>query len=272
MPAVQVSPSWLLLLGFLRCRCLHLLALGPRSLGDLHKAMRAAQQQQQLSGVALDTALLKQTLAQVGELKASDRYHLRPEKLQEATEGWAHYTAAQRSTLRALRAQASGAVASARASSTASSGGASASVSAEAPAARSSAVAENSGRAPPVGGEHVNGVDTGVKPARSTNGVAEPPRITSVEEYKRQKAVFNVKYKKYEQLDKELAAHTAHFEQLKSQYDRASPSKRSVLAKKIEADFSERSKEMTRQTEEYRALHVELKAIKAAVQRFVSET
>eukprot|EP00965_Chrysotila_dentata_P172903 5706232-Pleurochrysis_carterae.AAC.2 len=64
MPAVQVSPSWLLLLGFLRCRCLHLLALGPRSLGDLHKAMRAAQQQQQLSGVALDTALLKQTLAQ----------------------------------------------------------------------------------------------------------------------------------------------------------------------------------------------------------------
>ena len=240
-------------------------------------------------------------------LNESERYHLLPSKLREASPSWQHYTMSQRSTLRALQAR-------------------------HADVAKSDAVAvPEGGRAchnvvheSSSAGRH-SGVMSRESVARKaslqSDGLAEArrkapapqidavPKLRTQEECRQCKATFEKKcaslsssrvslvhtrayirrctctctwifagrwrasvgrFPRYQHLDRELAAQTKFFEHLEAEFHAAlHPSERAVLARRISLAFEERQEKMRKDTEEYRALHLELKRLKQAVSQYV---
>jgi hypothetical protein len=86
-----------------------LLALGPQSLASLQTQLSTAANKKQLSRAALSGAAeggmgrLERLVGAVADPAPRGTYRLKPECLGRALPGWAHYTPAQRSTLRLIQ-------------------------------------------------------------------------------------------------------------------------------------------------------------------------
>jgi len=109
---------------------------------------------------------------------------------------------------------------------------------------------------------------------RADNGALQQsdavPTILSQKACLQYKASFDKKFPRYQLLDRELAEQTKLFEHLEAEYHAAlQPGERAALARRITLAFEEKQDDMRRKTEEYRALHLELKRLKQAVSQYV---
>ena len=85
------------------------------------------------------------------------------------------------------------------------------------------------------------------------------------------KKVFDVKYKEYKQLDEQLAALTKAFETLEQKYHAASEQSRAAVAAELLRLHEQKKGELESKSQQYRKLHLELKALKEAVTEFVNK-
>jgi len=95
--------------------------------------------------------------------------------------------------------------------------------------------------------------------------------ISTDEQCAEWKAQFASKYEVYRSLDSELSGNTAKFEQLEATFNAASPDAKSTIAAQMQSLWDQKKEGMQRKLQQYRRLHVDLKEIKNAVNRYVAD-
>ena len=229
----------------LRQWILHTLALGPLSLQTIRGAASAAVSKKKLKAPT-DPASVRRALDELADSVGDGRYALKAGLLHEAKRAWPHYTAAQRATLALTK--------------------------------RSAGIEEEEGdddeaeAAESGGGEAAAAEEKADEGEEGSDEAAV--RISSVEQCQKWKKRFRAGYKRYVSLDAQLATNTKEFDALSSEFSAviaAEPDGEEAreFADRIASRWARVQPDVYRKLQEYRSLHVELRAIKQAVNAFV---
>ena len=95
--------------------------------------------------------------------------------------------------------------------------------------------------------------------------------VESRTQYEACKRRFANGYARYVQLDRELAEHTSNFDAMHAEFEASEGAKAEAAAERIAASWVECGDDMREKLYQYRALHVELRQLKEATNRFVRD-
>ena len=238
---------------------IHRLSVSPQSIPELQKKMREAQVKG-IIGQELSVPHLTKVLGSVANRQENDRFALLADHFTRVSPHWAYFSEGEKSTLRSILT----------------------SKGIDLPPAPEPSAKPKAKETKP---KETRAKETKPKETKSTGVRPKPtaavpefeeleglrvPKITSDAQYRDTKKSFNEKYPKYIEIDAELAEWTRKFEVMEKAYNDAPSGDKLPLAQKLKSAFQQAEKTIQQRVQEQRKLHVELKSMKLAVNRYVA--